>query len=723
MKPRKDSNGIVLVVDDAPSTIDVVRTSLEDAGYQVSVATSGEKALRRVELLTPDLILLDILMPGMDGYQVCQRLKAMEETRDVPIIFLSALEETVDKVKAFELGAVDYLTKPIAPEEMLARVRTQITISRLGKELSAANKYLEERVTGRTAELRAANNALQAEIAERRRAEQELRQANRTLKMLSACNQAVVHATGEKQLLRAICRIVVETGGYPLAWVGYPEQDDIESIRPVTGWGLGAECHDVHRITTWSDAERGQSPAVRAIRSNAPSVVNDVRTDPAFAPWQEEAIARYCVSCVALPLPLHAAGDVFGVLIIHSPAPDVFGEQEVAMLMELATDLAYGVMSLRERAERMRAERELEAIIDNTTAVIYVKDLHGRFLLVNRRFEELFHTSRSEIIGNTDYTYFQAQAADAFRANDQRVIETNAPLEIEESVPSMDGSRIYLSGKFPLRTSDGAVYAVCGVSTDITERKRAEQERIRLVEQLQAAIAARNEFLAIAAHELRTPLTPLTLQVQHFKKLITRGNLETASPAMVGGVVERLERQVARFAKLVEHLLDASQLGSGKLHLDLAETDLREVVREVIDRSAAEITSSGTPVDLDLPEPIVGRWDRMRLEQLVTNLLTNALKYGMKRPVNIAAKRVGDRAMLVVADRGIGIRDEEKVKIFQPFVRAVPYSSISGFGMGLHIVQQIVEAHEATIRVDSEPGKGSTVTVDLPLSGPRAQDI
>jgi PAS domain S-box-containing protein len=445
-----------------------------------------------------------------------------------------------------------------------------------------------------------------------------------------------------------------------------------------------------------------------------------VRADPDFAPWREEALRRGYAACIALPL--SADGVAIGALTVCASTPDAFDEQEVAVLMDLANDLAYGVVSLRARAERVRAEAELQAVIDNTTAVVYAKDVHGKYILINRRYEEIFHVRKAEIIGNTDYDYFPAPMADAFRTNDLCVVETGAPIEVEEVVQQKDGPHVYISCKFPLRTREGAVYAVCGISTDITERTRIEQERVRLVEELRAAVSARNEFLAVAAHELRTPLTPLVLHVQHFKKLLARGDLSSLSPVAVERVAETIAQQVARLVKLVEHLLDASWLASGKLSLELADTDLREVVREALDRYRAEIASSGSSIELDLPEAIVGQWDRLRLVQVVTNLLTNALKYGLKRPIFIAARRVDGRAVLTVTDHGMGIRKEEQGRIFEPFIRAVAYTSISGFGMGLYVVRQIVDAHGATIRVDSEPGRGSTITIELPLSGPRELD-
>jgi two-component system, sensor histidine kinase and response regulator len=171
----------ILVVDDTPGSIGIVQATLEKAGYRVAIATSGAKAIQRAALVMPDLILLDVLMPGMDGFETCRRLKAQDATRDIPVVFLSAITETFDKVKGFGLGAVDYLIKPIAPEELLARVRTHVTIGRLEWALRAANRTLEERVEVRTAELREANRQLIEEIEERKRAEAEIRRLNAEL--------------------------------------------------------------------------------------------------------------------------------------------------------------------------------------------------------------------------------------------------------------------------------------------------------------------------------------------------------------------------------------------------------------------------------------------------------------------------------------------------------------------------------------------------------------
>lgn len=177
--------GTILVVDDSEETINMLRMILGEEGYVVSVATSGEKALHRVHQITPDLILLDIMMPVINGFEVCSRLKAEESTRDIPIIFLSGLTDTIDKVRAFEDGGVDYLIKPVAPQELIARVRTHLSISRLEKELHKANILLEERVKERTNDLTQAYAELKEEIAQREVVQRSLSKATMKLNLLN----------------------------------------------------------------------------------------------------------------------------------------------------------------------------------------------------------------------------------------------------------------------------------------------------------------------------------------------------------------------------------------------------------------------------------------------------------------------------------------------------------------------------------------------------------
>lgn len=170
-------NSTILIVDDTHANVEILLKQLSQEGFKLLVAEDGESALEQVQYAQPDLILLDILMPGINGFETCRRLKANPRTADIPVIFMTALAETSHKVQGFEVGAVDYITKPIQHEEVLARVLTHLTIQRLQRDLREINEQLEQRVEQRTSELTRANKALEAEVAERKRAEKALREA------------------------------------------------------------------------------------------------------------------------------------------------------------------------------------------------------------------------------------------------------------------------------------------------------------------------------------------------------------------------------------------------------------------------------------------------------------------------------------------------------------------------------------------------------------------
>jgi signal transduction histidine kinase/CHASE1-domain containing sensor protein len=242
---------------------------------------------------------------------------------------------------------------------------------------------------------------------------------------------------------------------------------------------------------------------------------------------------------------------------------------------------------------------------------------------------------------------------------------------------------------------------------DLARLVAAAVDTARLYRRAQEAVAARDEFLSIASHELKTPLTSLTLHADSLRNAARRG-----TPEQIAGKADAIRRSVDRLARLVSSLLDISRIGAGRLDLELEELDLAEVAREVVDRFEDEARRARCTIALDA-EPARGRWDRTRLDQVLTNLLSNALKYGPEKPVLVRVESAGDRAVLSVQDRGIGISEGDQRRIFQRFERAVSRRNYGGFGLGLWIVRQIVEALGGTVRVESVPGRGSTFTVEL----------
>jgi PAS domain S-box-containing protein len=251
---------------------------------------------------------------------------------------------------------------------------------------------------------------------------------------------------------------------------------------------------------------------------------------------------------------------------------------------------------------------------------------------------------------------------------------------------------------------------------ELARRVVVAVENARLYHEARDAVRLRDEFLGIASHELKTPLTPLRLKLQMMQRQVNGAQLEN-TPLEIGRVSESLDvalRQVRKLTDLVDNLLDVSRITAGRLRLELEELDLSSVAAELLSRFAPSAAQQGCELELHAPEPVFGRWDRLRVEQVVTNLLSNALKYGAGRPVAVRVEQVGERARLSVKDQGIGIAEEDLGRIFERFERAVSDRHYGGLGLGLYITRQIVEAFGGTVRVASEPGRGSTFTLELP---------
>jgi signal transduction histidine kinase len=234
-----------------------------------------------------------------------------------------------------------------------------------------------------------------------------------------------------------------------------------------------------------------------------------------------------------------------------------------------------------------------------------------------------------------------------------------------------------------------------------------------LWETAQRAVRARDEFLAIASHELRTPLTPLVLQLGSLQRALQRGD---EPRALLPGVA-RLGDQVQRIARLVDGLLEISTVAAGELALAPERVDLRAVVRGVVEAHGPELERSGSALALRLDGGLDGLWDPRRVAQIADVLISNAIKYGAGKPIEVEARRAGQEARLAVRDAGIGMSADAQQRIFQRFERAVPVEHFGGFGVGLWLARQLAEAHGGTIEVSSKPGEGSLFTVALPLHG------
>jgi PAS domain S-box-containing protein len=332
-------------------------------------------------------------------------------------------------------------------------------------------------------------------------------------------------------------------------------------------------------------------------------------------------------------------------------------------------------------------------------------DTH-RLLAINPAFARMHGYSVEELVGRplSDCIIPEARAE---LVQQMLSIQEGGHHQFEAIHLRKDGSRFpCLTESSAFRDESGKLIHCAANFQDITERKRYEEE-------LRAAIATRDEFLSIASHELRTPLTALELQLDGLRRAFERGG-SAGEKERLARKVTMAVRQADRLGSLIDGLLNVSRIVNGNFRLEPEAFDLVGLVHEVVQRFDEEAERGGSAISVDVPDALPGCWDRSRLDQALTNLLSNALKYGVARPIDVSLLGSNDVVRLRVRDQGIGIAPEDRQRVLGRFERAVSSSHYGGLGLGLYITNEIVEAHGGAIDIDSEPGRGATFTLTLP---------
>ncbi len=696
----------ILLVDDEPRNLTALEAVLASDDRTLVRAESGEEALRW--LLREDfaLIILDVHMPAMDGFETAALIRARERTQNVPIIFLTAAnKERVHVSTGYSLGAVDYIFKPFDPEVLRSKVAVFVELFKKTEEVQQQAAQLAET----TAFLK---NVLESST------EYGIIAQDLQGKILTWNEGArrIYGFTAEEMVGKANVRSLLSED------VQISELDPIWATALRTGTGEGEFTHR---------RKNGQSFPAR--------MVVTVRRDSAGKPVG--------FLCITRDITQQKIEEQRAQLLIREQVARAEAESARARFAFLAEASSLLVSSLDCEQTLQSVARLTVSTLAHSCAIDLLEE-DGRV----RRVAEA-RAAEPESLGGLD----NGQACSPMQPVDLAVLPTElaAVLRLGQAVlvqePSGhaaaphagglsdpgDGSSaslivpleahgqtlgaLSLSGPRSRRSFDESDRALV---QDLARRIALAVVNARLYREAQNAVRVRDDFLTSVSHDLKTPLTAIKGHAQLLRRRVSRLDTPEAQRIVEGLAV--IDSTTAKMTAMINEMLDVTRLRLGQpLELYLQATDLIALVRDTV--SALVQAKDTHSIRLECAvEQLVGRWDGVRLERVLGNLLSNAMKYSpVGSEITLALRRDEDHAgawaVIEVRDHGIGIPADELPLVFERFYRARNVlGRIAGTGVGLAGVLQIVEQHGGTVALESEEGKGTTVTVRLPLAGPPA---
>ncbi len=429
-------------------------------------------------------------------------------------------------------------------------------------------------------------------------------------------------------------------------------------------------------------------------------------------PWPEPVEALWI-----LPLVTSLEDATLGCLVLGTsprlPFDDAYGDHFGQLASQFANVLA--VKQSHSLAEAARQDL-YDFFMQAPAALCIMLGPEHVFTLANGPYLELVGR---DVVGKPVREAFSFEEGGNFFHLLDGVYRTGVPYigqELPFRRPNAHGvmtDHLLNIGYHPFRAADGHIKGVLALVQDVTGTVTARRRAETLAAELQTAVRARDTFLGIASHELKTPLTSLKLQTQIGQRALERSGAQGFGPEKVQRLLETTARQTARLTRLVDDMLDISRIATGKLAMNLERVALSVLVEETVERLSPEFAMVGSELVLELAPGVQGEWDPYRLEQVLTNLLTNAIRYAAGAPVHVSLREQGGQAVLVVRDHGPGIAPHSLERIFERFER-LQTPSVGGLGLGLSICRHIVQAHGGSIRAESTLGQGTCFIVELP---------
>lgn len=332
----------------------------------------------------------------------------------------------------------------------------------------------------------------------------------------------------------------------------------------------------------------------------------------------------------------------------------------------------------------------------------------GEILYANTAFARIVGLDLNQVIGRNLIDFAVRGGDDAISNLITRAGRLAVRAELALASKSSESEVPVQLSLNPVRIDDSDFISV--VVTDLSERRRSERAR--------EAVKLRDEFIALAAHELRNPLTTLSYSVAALEKLAGNPNPVTLQP-----IVRKVRKQADRMTELINRMLDVSRLANGQLDLDFDSHDLGLIVLELVDLLSEEASQAKCLIDTCIEDDLKVQCDRLKLEQAIVNVISNAIKYGSGKPITVKARRDQNNAIVEVDDNGVGITEKDAERIFDRFERGNRSAGSTGLGLGLYVTRQIVKQHGGSIFAQSRTTGGSRFTISLPLDNRIASEL
>jgi PAS domain S-box-containing protein len=498
----------ILIADDKEENLYYLQKLLNGYGYTVESARHGAEALLKARQFPPDLVISDLLMPVMDGYTLLRHWKTDPRLQQIPfVVYTATYTEPKDEQLALDLGADAFILKPTEPEPFVARIRSVLQAGHsgaltppkqpVGEEQVLLKEYSEvlvRKLEAKMIQLEEANHTLEADVAQRRRAESMLRELNRVSSVLSNVNQTIVREKDPQAMLEAVCRIAVEKGKLRMAWIGLINPATQE-LQPAAASGVVEGYTEFVKINL-RDKDQPLRPGARCLLSGKHAICNDIAHDPLFLPWRDQALRRGYQSSGVFPL--QAEGQVVGLFGLYADTPGFFDGEEIQLLDELAADISFALEISRRERERRQVENELrwrtaffEAQVDSALDGILVVDSQGKKILQNQRMNELWKippTIAEDKDDATQIRFVAAQTTSPRQFVDKVVYLNSHPDEVSQDEIELVDGRVLDRYSSPVRDKAGTYYGRIWTFRDITGRKRSEESLARLAKAVEQSV-------------------------------------------------------------------------------------------------------------------------------------------------------------------------------------------------------------------------------------------